>query len=226
MDLIIGVVARPTEKSYGRFGWKMSDEIKELIVQNKMLPFLITGPSKFTEKLNDQEIIRLEKQLSICDGVILQGGNNNYPYDKIIVSYLYENDIPTFGVCLGMQTMSEVFSGHIKTIERSGINHSQSDKEYVHINRIIPNSKLHKLLNVKEIKVNSRHNDMVDSTNLFVSARSTDGIIEAVEDIQKNFFVGVQWHPESMIEYDKLSRILWKEFFNSARRYHGNKKCD
>ena len=67
---------------------------------------------------------------------------------------------------------------------------------------------------------------MVDSTNLFVSARSTDGIIEAVEDIKKDFFIGVQWHPESMTEYDKLSRILWKEFFNSARRYHGNKKCD
>lgn len=33
---------------------------------------------------------------------------------------------------------------------------------------------------------------------LTVTARALDGIVEGVEDKNKDFLVGVQWHPEMM----------------------------
>jgi len=50
------------------------------------------------------------------------------------------------------------------------------------------------------------------NTNLNISAISKEGYIEAIEDPNKNFFIGVQWHPESMIEYDEKQNNLFKYF--------------
>lgn len=48
-------------------------------------------------------------------------------------------------------------------------------------------------------------------TNLSQVAYSEDGIIEAIEDKTKKFFIGVQWHPETLIN-DKSSNKLFDEF--------------
>jgi putative glutamine amidotransferase len=51
----------------------------------------------------------------------------------------------------------------------------------------------------RELVVNSRHHQACKTPpgSLRVSARSEDGIIEALEDPGHSFLVGVQWHPES-----------------------------
>ena len=51
-----------------------------------------------------------------------------------------------------------------------------------------------------EIRVNSAHHQAVRQVGakLRVSALAPDGIIEAIEALDPNWFcVGVQWHPES-----------------------------
>ena len=62
------------------------------------------------------------------------------------------------------------------------------------------------------IDVNSRHMDYVKYTDLMVSAYSRDNIIEAVEDKNHKFFLGVEWHPESI--KDIYSNSILKEFLN------------
>ena len=47
---------------------------------------------------------------------------------------------------------------------------------------------------------------------------SDDDVIEAIEDKNKDFFLGVQWHPETMITYDKLQQELFNYFVNICRR--------
>jgi putative glutamine amidotransferase len=48
--------------------------------------------------------------------------------------------------------------------------------------------------------VNSLHHQAVAAPGegLVVSARSADGLIEAVEGAGERFVVGVQWHPEKL----------------------------
>lgn len=63
----------------------------------------------------------------------------------------------------------------------------------------------------EKIKVNSRHGKCIPYTNLSQVAYSEDGIIEAIEDKGKRFFIGVQWHPESLMK-DEYSNKLFSCF--------------
>ena len=53
----------------------------------------------------------------------------------------------------------------------------------------------------------------ISSTNLNVCAVSEDNIIEAVEDPNKRFFLGLQWHPESL--KDKKNDLIFQNFIKS-----------
>lgn len=224
--MIIGVVGRPTKRENGRFFYKLSNELKEIIFKYQAVPILISGPSNYEESLNEIEKERLYKQISMCDGIVLQGGCEIYPYDHEIITYIEHENIPVLGICLGMQVMAEHAGGKIGKIPKDYMNHAQETKEYVHFNQVKRESKLFQILKAEEIKVNSRHHDMVYYTNLDCSSYSTDGVIEAVENKRKDFFIGVQWHPESMFEYDKVSRMLWQTFFDSVRRYHESRNAN
>lgn len=73
---------------------------------------------------------------------------------------------------------------------------------------------LYNILGENRIKVNSRHNKHIVYTDLDCVAYSKDGILEGVEDKTKKFFIGVQWHPES-ISSDVYSNRLLDYFINA-----------
>lgn len=131
----------------------------------------------------------------LCDGIILQGGSDYTGQELDYVRYLYHNNIPTLGICLGMQMMAVAFGGSLGTLEE--LNH-KSKKRYVHKVTVIENTKLYDIVKSEIIDVNSRHRDYVKYTKLNVSAVSKDGIIEAIEARNHKYFIGVQWHPESL----------------------------
>jgi putative glutamine amidotransferase len=56
------------------------------------------------------------------------------------------------------------------------------------------------MLGQSEVGVNSFHHQAVKrvAEEFVVTARSSDGIIEAIEHPGKRFAVAVQWHPEEM----------------------------
>lgn len=66
------------------------------------------------------------------------------------------------------------------------------------------------------VQVNTMHHQAaaVLAPDLRVSAVSDDGIVEAVEDPTRSFFLGVQWHPEYLD--DNVS--LFEALVNAARR--------
>ena len=146
-----------------------------------------------------------------CDGIILPGGDNYHEIDLKIAKYLYEQDIPTLGICLGMQILSLTFNGKIEPI---GNDTHYKKTGYVHQITIKEKSRLEKILNEKTILVNSRHKEKITKTDLNIVAVSHDQIIEAVEDKNKKFFIGVEWHPESL-EEDSNSKKLFDAFIDS-----------
>jgi len=152
----------------------------------------------------------IKKVVDKCDGIVLSGGDNFCENDFLLVDYLYKNDIPTLGICLGMQSMGEYFN------DRNEIrveNHHSLD-EYVHKIKIEKGSLLYKIIGKSEINVNSRHHNAITKPKLKISAISEDDIIEAVEDANKKFFLGVEWHPESL--NDENTKKLFEYFINHS----------
>lgn len=149
-----------------------------------------------------------KKIIKQCDGVILPGGNEINNDDIKIIKYLYKIDKPTLGICLGMQEMALSLNGQVCKLE-SNI-HNQSSK-YVHEIYFNKNSKLFEIIKNDKILVNSRHNYYVIKTNLLITAISNDNIIEALEDPNQKFFIGLQWHPESL-KQDLNSQKIFDAF--------------
>lgn len=161
----------------------------------------------------NKEFNRVEELLNECRGVILPGGDSYYPIDLKITKYLYDNDIPTLGICLGMQMMAVTFNGNLEYLNT---NNHQSNQEYVHEVKIKEGSKLSEILKENTIMVNSRHIEHITKTDMSITATSNDFVIEAVEDINKKFFIGVQWHPESL-DKNIYSKRLFDAFIEALK---------
>lgn len=153
-----------------------------------------------------------KKYIDKCKGIILQGGNDIYEIDEEIIKYIYNKKIPVLGICLGFQLMGKTFNGKINRLNN---NHNKNEK-YVHSIKIIRNSLLYKIIGKEEIFVNSRHQDHLLNSSLKISSISNDGIIESIEDKIHPFFIGVQWHPETL--NDENSKKLFSYFFEKARK--------
>lgn len=141
------------------------------------------------------KLINIYNIIDTCQGIIFPGGDDIIKKDIEILNYLYKNDIPTLGICLGMQEMSVLMNGII--IDHIDESHYTNNLE-AHEVLIDKTSKLYKIIGKNKIMVNSRHHSIIIKTDLNISAYSNDNIIEAVEDPTKKFFIGVQWHPESL----------------------------
>jgi putative glutamine amidotransferase len=50
-----------------------------------------------------------------------------------------------------------------------------------------------------------------------IAATSEDGVIEAIEAKDGgHFFLGVQWHPEALVESDEPSRRIYAAFVSAC----------
>lgn len=190
----IGIIGRPNDNRI-----TFNQEIINVIYEYGFIPLgiIVDFNSSF------KSLIPL---LDKCSGFILQGGGDYFDQDIDIVRYLYEKDVPTLGICLGMQTMAMAFNGQMGAIA----SHLSSDK-YVHDISIIPNTKLYDIMDQSTIMVNSRHKDSILTTDLSIS--SYHDVIESIEAKDRRFFIGVQWHPESLMDYN--SYLLFNAFFKS-----------
>ncbi len=163
---------------------------------------------------DDNDLVRLKQMINFCDGIVLQGGEELNDLDVLIAKYLYEIDIPVLGICLGMQIMGKAFDG----VVLNDADHNIS-KDYVHYVKVDKKSKLFDIIGKEYIYVNSKHHDRVYFTKLDVVGYCGD-VIEALEDKNKKFFIGVQWHPEFLD--DSNSDRLFNEFILACKNYRNN----
>lgn len=124
----------------------------------------------------------------------------------------WERDLPTLGVCRGLQVMNITFGGtlvrDISELEGIHINHAVLDRtdQPVHRVNIKEGSKLAEVLGTTELGVNSLHHlaicDCAEGGE--VVAWAPDGTPEGLEFPEKDFFLGVQWHPEIIANTPQL----------------------
>lgn len=207
----IGILLRDFESASGNKMYGFRSDLLAFLRKYKEIE-VITIPINFKNNEYD-ELERVEELINSCNGIILPGGSNAYEIDLKIAKYLHEQNIPTLGICLGMQILSLAFDGDIAILKD---NSHQSKEEYVHEVKLKRDSKIASILKKNKILVNSRHNEHITTTDLNITAIAPDMTIEAVEDQNKKFFIGIQWHPESLPN-DIYSKRLFDYFINTLK---------
>lgn len=113
------------------------------------------------------------------------------------------SDLPVLGICRGAQLINVVRGG---TLHQS-IGHFY-EEETDNVRSLLPRksvrleggSRLRDVMATSRLRVNALHDQSIDQlgTDLRVSALEDSGVVQAIEDTSREFFIGVQWHPEYM----------------------------
>jgi putative glutamine amidotransferase len=87
-----------------------------------------------------------------------------------------------------------------------------------HEAKVVQGTRLHAMVGAETIRINSMHHQGIDGVGaeLIVSATAPDGLAEAIEGAGDGFVVGVQWHPEMLIDSDPAARALFRTFVEAA----------
>jgi putative glutamine amidotransferase len=125
--------------------------------------------------------------------------------DRLLLKLAVARKLPILGVGLGMQLINVVFGGTIYQHLPEDLPKALPHKDpqggwHRHGLEIQPGTRIDDIYGDGEIRVNSNHHQAVRrvSSKFRISATAPDGVIEAIESLDPDWFcMGVQWHPAS-----------------------------
>jgi putative glutamine amidotransferase len=173
-----------------------------------------------------------------CDGLLLTGGVDVDPacygredartlveepdvrrdtFEITLIRTAVQRKVPILGVCRGTQIFNVAMGGTlVPDLERAGYRRHttrQGEEQRHHVVSIEDGTLLRGIVGTGSGEVSTYHHQAVDrvAPGLRVSARSDDGVVEALEwerSAGAGFLVLVQWHPERMGADDPLAKSL------------------
>ena len=169
--------------------------------------------------------------LDLLDGVVVTGGSDLDPahygaerhpetvptsadrdaFELMLVRAAAERDLPCLGICRGMQVVNVAYGGKLEQHVPDHLTddvHRGADGGFAdHRVDVEPDSLAAVAAGDTRVAVKSYHHQGVARVGdgLRVTARAeTDGTVEAVEDNERRFMLGVLWHPEE----DEADRLI------------------
>ena len=190
---------------------------------------------------------KLRAIIEHLDGLILSGGGDILPAlfgekdlgllwgvdeqrdraELALAQWAMAEGVPLLAICRGVQVLNVAAGGtliqDIPTQVPDALSHStiagRPLSTAAHTVEVATGSQLAALVGAGELGVNSAHHQAVNvvGAGLTVTARAPDGIIEGLEAHDHPFCIGVQWHPEVMIESCPVMRRLFEGLIEAAQ---------
>lgn len=172
------------------------DELEQYL--NEMDAFVFQGGVDVSPKSYNEELIENGRW---------PGDHHRDQYELKIMDWAFKHKKPIFAICRGFQICNVYFGGtlyqDLKTQTKTPMEHRNAelyDKIY-HDVECTPDSLLTKIYGKNRFTVNTVHHQGVKTLgkDLVVDAVCPDDkLIEAFhyKDMDKNFVLAVQWHPE------------------------------
>ncbi len=180
------------------------------------------------------------------DGLLLAGGVDVHPkeFGEPVEPFCGEIDVerdaaelrltrwalesgkPVLGICRGIQMLNIAAGGSvyqdIPALVPDALNHShRSGEPYNHLTHSVEidaHSALARALETTSAEVNSLHHQSLNriAPGMHVTARAPDGIIEGIESDHHPFAMGVQFHPEWLIDDDARMMRIFQAFLQAT----------
>lgn len=147
-------------------------------------------------------------------------------FEQMLLEHALARDLPVLGVCNGMQLLNVVRGGTLyqdigEEVDGATRHEQQEDRrEPTHAIEVFAGTRLARAVGKGTLMVNSTHHQAVSrlGRGLVASARSPDGLVEAIELVAHRFVLGVQWHPEYLIDSVPAHRGLYRALVKAAMR--------
>jgi putative glutamine amidotransferase len=151
--------------------------------------------------------------------------------DRLVLELIESLNLPLLAICYGMQALNVYRGGtliqDIASQVSGSFKHEQGAPQArnSHSIEIAEKGILARLSggneNSGQIRVNTSHHQAIGTVgrDLIATAWAADGIVECIEDTRPDrFALGVQWHPELTVGFDRLSQQVFKHFVDVCRR--------
>ncbi len=211
------------------------------------VPFIIPPRKNFSPEDIDQVLRKV-------DALLLSGGADINPvllgedpvpalhginderdqWELELTRQAYDRQIPMLGICRGIQLLAAALGGTVLQDLPTALpnvnllKHSQEAERNVatHFVRTEEGSLMRQLLG-ERLAVNSFHHQAVGETGqrFCVTARSADGVVEAIESTEGKDIVGVQWHPECFYDVPSPDMMPLFHWFVSKASEYGQAKA-
>jgi putative glutamine amidotransferase len=193
--------------------------------------------------------VHAKRALDAVSGLVLTGGEDVAPHrygepphpnlatvneerdawELALIDDARDRRLPTLAICRGIQVLNVALGGSlvqdIPSQCPAALPHKPKSGRGTRVHDVIveSDSRLAKLVAAERLTVNSAHHQSIGrvADGLRVTARAPDGIIEGAEWPGDAWWaVGVQWHPEELIETpESWDRGLFAGFAREAIRY-------
>lgn len=132
---------------------------------------------------------------------------------------------PVMGICRGLQLINAGLGGSLyqdlSEDPNAKLKHSQLAPGNLptHHANVASDSRLAEIIG-KRVYVNSRHHQAVKQVapSLRISAWADDEVVEAIESVDSDQILAVQWHPENMYKHNEEAQLLFKNLIERSGR--------
>jgi putative glutamine amidotransferase len=147
-------------------------------------------------------------------------------YELTLVRLAFERDLPTLGICRGIQMLNVGLGGtlHQHMPDLSDLVHSQKDGVHncydpSHRVSLTADTPLARIFGSAAVEANTYHHQAIKDVApaLAIAGVAEDGTVEAVYAPGKASVIGVQWHPEMMFAHHDQQLAPFIDLVANAR---------